>query len=110
MVYTLRFLPLKNAVCFIILMYLVPVLFTFYIQCDKIKKNHSGAKRLRDSFYFNCVCGFVIDAVVLFFRNDVTLGLWMLSFGSLLTFCDSTYWPLVIDVYTTCLQNTVLGS
>jgi len=32
MVYTLRFFPLQNAVCFIILMYLVPVLFTFYIQ------------------------------------------------------------------------------
>ena len=27
------FLPLQNAVCFIILTYLVPVLFTFYIQC-----------------------------------------------------------------------------
>ena len=26
------FFSLKNAVCFIILMYLVPVLFTFYIQ------------------------------------------------------------------------------
>ena len=26
------FLPLQNAVCFIILTYLVPVLFTFYIQ------------------------------------------------------------------------------
>jgi len=33
------FLSLKNAVCFIILMYLVPVLFTFYIQCVlKLKK------------------------------------------------------------------------
>ena len=32
MVYTLRFVPLQNAVCFIILTYLVPVLFTFYIQ------------------------------------------------------------------------------
>jgi len=31
-VYTLRFFSLKNAVCFIILTYLVPVLFTFYIQ------------------------------------------------------------------------------
>jgi len=31
MVYTLRFF-LENAVCFIILTYLVPVLFTFYIQ------------------------------------------------------------------------------
>ena len=26
------FFPLENAVCFIILTYLVPVLFTFYIQ------------------------------------------------------------------------------
>jgi len=26
------FFPLRNAVCFIMLMYLVPVLFTFYIQ------------------------------------------------------------------------------
>jgi len=36
----------SNAVCFIILTYLVPLLFTFYIQCVlKLKKN-SGAKRL----------------------------------------------------------------
>ena len=41
------FFPLQNAVCFIILTYLVPVLFTFYIQVVlKIKKNNSGAKRL----------------------------------------------------------------
>ena len=33
------FLPLQNAVCFIILMYLVPVLFTFYTQSVlKLKK------------------------------------------------------------------------
>ena len=31
MVYILRFLSLQNAVCFIILTYLVPVLFTFHI-------------------------------------------------------------------------------
>ena len=47
MVYTLRFFPLQNAVCFIILTYLVPVLFTFDVQdVLKLKKNNSGAKRL----------------------------------------------------------------
>jgi len=47
MVCTLRFFPFQNAVCFMILTYLVPVLFTFCIQdVLKLKKNNSGAKRL----------------------------------------------------------------
>ena len=36
MVYTLLFFPLQIAVCFIILTYLVPVLFTFYIYSTNI--------------------------------------------------------------------------
>jgi len=47
MIYVLSDFSLQNAVCFIILTYLVPVLFTFYMQdVPKLKKNNSSAKRL----------------------------------------------------------------
>jgi hypothetical protein len=45
MVYALRFFSFQNAVCFIILTYLVPLLFTFYIQ-GVLKLKKSGVKRL----------------------------------------------------------------
>jgi len=41
------FLSLKNAICFIILTYLIPVFSPIlYTVCAKIKKNNSGTKRL----------------------------------------------------------------
>ena len=51
------FFSLQNAVCFIILTYLVTVLFTFYIQgVLKLKKNNSGAKSLMKTTTFMQRC------------------------------------------------------
>ena len=54
MVYTLHYFLFKMQFVFIILTYLVPVFFTFYIQdVLKLKKNNSGSKRLRLYIFFS---------------------------------------------------------
>ena len=67
--YTLSLFSLQNVVCFIILTYLVFVLFTFYIQdVLKLKKNNSGAKRLKIKRRLMCLCAFVRVCVRAGFR------------------------------------------
>ena len=69
MVYTLRFFSLQNADCFIILTYLVPVLFTFYIQGVLKLKNNSGARGLikrplRSNIYISLPSNFSVTIYI----------------------------------------------
>ena len=68
------FFPLQNAVCFIIITYLVLVLFTFYIQgVLKLKKNYStniGTEYFKHDIYSpfsllqNAVCFIILTYLV----------------------------------------------
>ena len=66
MVYTLRFFNLQNAVCFIILTYLVPVLFTFYtfIQQIYVLNILNMVYTLRFFNLQNAVCFIILTCLV----------------------------------------------
>ena len=73
MVYTLRSFPLQNAVCFIILTYLVPVLFTFYVQgVLKLKKKQFRREKDKSDLIPNFLRNFTIVNVFLILKERVS--------------------------------------
>jgi len=94
------FFPLQNAVCFIILTYLVPGLLTCYIQSVlKFKKNNSGAKRLILTIYGS----------IMYYRSHLT-NLSLLgenrSWNSGLGRCDLCYITSCCNVIYSFLGNS----
>ena len=66
MVYTLRFLSLQNAVCFTILTYFIPVLFTFYIFIQQILVPNilNTVHTLRFLSLQNAVCFIILTCLI----------------------------------------------
>ena len=83
MVYTLRFFLFKMQFCFIILTYLVPVLFTFYIQSVLKLKKYYGAKRLKGRGDLDCRT--LEEKIMCLFRGKVLTVLVLLLIGRLIS-------------------------
>ena len=90
MLQTLRFFPLQNAVYFIMLPFLVPVLFPFYIQvCSNLKKN-SGAKALKKykltSLFYIGMCECIPQHVLFEYKHCRIVALLILPRPTVLLF------------------------